>query len=66
MASTIEFALMAGRAYQTNRAQVNQFAIPAGWQSSFMFRIRGSPRFLGQADSKLSISRKVWAQTLKL
>lgn len=31
MATTIEYALMAGRAYQTTRAPVNQFLIPDGW-----------------------------------
>ncbi len=31
MATTIEYALMAGRSYQTTRDPMNQFPIPQGW-----------------------------------
>ncbi len=31
MATTIEYALMSGRAYQTTRDPLNQFSIPQGW-----------------------------------
>ena len=31
MATTIEYALMAGRAYQTTRDLINQFPTPQGW-----------------------------------
>ena len=30
MVSTIEYALMAGRAYQTTRDPINQFPVPVG------------------------------------
>ncbi|MBI3524738.1 MAG: hypothetical protein HY066_09540 [Betaproteobacteria bacterium] len=35
MATTVEYALMAGRAYQTNRDPQNQFSIPRGWTEFF-------------------------------
>ena len=31
MITTIEYALMAGRAYQTNRNPINQFSVAQGW-----------------------------------
>lgn len=31
MISTIEYALMAGRSYQTNRDSINQFPVAEGW-----------------------------------
>ncbi|MCP5296491.1 MAG: hypothetical protein KIT42_09525 [Rhodocyclaceae bacterium] len=31
MASEIEYALMAGRAYQENRAGINHFPVLSGW-----------------------------------
>src|SRR6185295_13158634 len=35
MATPIEYALMAGRAYQTNRDDINWFPVPVGWQEFF-------------------------------
>ena len=35
MATTIEYALMAGRAYQTTRDKINWFPIPQGWTLFF-------------------------------
>lgn len=35
MVTTIEYALMAGRAYQTTRALINQFPFPTGWFEFF-------------------------------
>ena len=35
MTTAIEYALMAGRAYLTNRGQINQFPIPDGWTEFF-------------------------------
>lgn len=32
MTTKIEYALMAGRAYQTNRDPINQFAVAEGWE----------------------------------
>ena len=35
MTNTIEYALMAGRAYQTTRDKINRFPIPRGWTPFF-------------------------------
>jgi len=50
---------MAGRAYQTNRAQVNQFAIPAGWQELFHVPDPGIPAFPGASGFEAVYFRKV-------
>ena len=39
----IECALMAGRAYQTNRNPINQFPVPAGWVE--FFHVPNNPDF---------------------
>jgi hypothetical protein len=39
----IDLALMAGRAYQTNRNPKNQFPIPAGWVE--IFHVPDNPAF---------------------
>ncbi len=35
MTTAIEYAVMAGRAYQTTRAQINWFPVPDGWVEYF-------------------------------
>src|SRR5438876_11385339 len=48
MATTIEYALMAGRAYQTTRGLINQFPIPQGWlELAHVPNNPGFPQFTG-------------------
>lgn len=35
MATTIEYALMAGRAYLSTRGKINWFPVPDGWTEFF-------------------------------
>ena len=41
MATTLDYALMAGRAYQTTRPLINQFPAPQNW-TPFNHQFRGS------------------------
>jgi VCBS repeat-containing protein len=45
MTTAIEYALMAGRAYLTNRGQINQFPIADGWSEFFHVPDLANPSF---------------------
>ncbi|MEI8014006.1 MAG: putative Ig domain-containing protein [Nitrospira sp.] len=48
MATTIEYALMAGRAYQITRDLINQFPVPQGWlELAHVPNNPGFPQFTG-------------------
>jgi len=43
MVTNIEYALMSGRAYQTNTSDINRFPVPQGWAE--FFHVPGNPTF---------------------
>jgi len=43
MITNLEYALMAGRAYQTNRGDFNWFSVPTGWNE--FFHVPNNPAF---------------------
>lgn len=45
MVTTVEYALMAGRAYLTTRKAINQFPIPQGWAEIFHVPDPDNPSF---------------------
>ena len=45
MITTVEYALLAGASYVSNRAPVNQFPIPLGWTPFFHVPEQSEPSF---------------------
>lgn len=38
MTTDMEYSLMAGRAYESTRAEINWFPVPTGWQEAVDYR----------------------------
>lgn len=54
MVTNLEYALMAGRAYQTNRGDINWFPVPVGWNE--FFHVPNNPAFTPSSSGFEAVS----------
>jgi len=60
MATETEYALMAGRAYQTTRDPINQFPIPQGWfEFAHVPNNPDYPEFTGESGFEAANIRRI-------